>query len=1004
MIIVNELLFTLQKEKLLVDVHNPLYENLNNIKISGRIQTNSNQVEQGDIFACIKGYISDGHNFAAQTLVKGACLLIVDHKLSIPILQLVVTETRKATAIIARELFGHPTSKFDLIGVTGTNGKSTTSFILYQLFMELGCKTGLIGTLGYQIGRDYYPSDRTTPDILELNQIFSNMVSFGCEVVIMEVSSHAIALDRVYGLNFRVGVFTNLSHDHLDFHQTMEEYGQEKLKLFKMVEKANGVSIINLDDVWGRKIKTRINSKILGYQVLDSNTSQPQEQNLGALVTQNTLSSGKTIFNLQLARENYHIESPLSGVFNIYNLTAALLVLAEYYKHNFPRIVTLIKGIKPIPGRMQRIENQEHLEIYVDYAHSPEALEMVLKTAKEITNKRIICVFGCGGNRDHGKRTKMGRISIEHADLSIITSDNPRSENPADIIRDITEQFDFYDRYVIIQDRSIAIRSAILLAQKGDLVIVAGKGHETYQEIKGIKHFFDDVIEIKKALNYRAIKHKTEDLAVPIDILNWEKLLGYSIPNSFLNETTPLFTSISTDSRTIKNNSLFIALKGLFYDGADYVDEVINQDESIWCIISDPLQPRIEKNKIFVPNTITFYGAVAKKYLQLFATQRIVITGSTGKTTSKEILFNILSCKFKTFKSKGNENNQIGVPRNIFRLCPQDEYAIFEIGTNYPGEIDYLSNLLTPEYGLIISVNPSHLEGFHTITKIRQEKMSLLDHIQKIAIIPEYLRQEVDDQRYEKKNIYYFGTEVTADFRLIKSELRETGVFLSMQYQAGLCKDIILQEKNSSDFHINPGDSESQKRIFTLQTAFEGWVEILETKNFPTQVSIPFYSENITLAIAISRVLGISNEALAEGLQKELINDNRMEIVTTENHKILYDCYNANPTSMGAAITFWSNLEPNQPHYAILGEMRELGDQSSVYHAEITLQLENLKEKLEMVIIGIGEQALIFQPDYHFPSVNELIASSLLKEFKPFAIILIKGSNSLQLTKLKGII
>ena len=1029
-IVLNTILQALEKEKnahpptqasrgklctelppLLIDIHNPLQVNLDDFTISGNIKTNSKKVKEGDIFSCIKGFNVDGHAYANEVINKGAKILIVEEVLDQQITQILVSDTRKATAIIAKIMYDNPSEKFDLIGVTGTNGKTSTTMILEHLLQNIGYKTGLIGTLGYKIGDVFYPSEHTTPDIIELNEIFLKMSLDGCQIVIMEVSSHSLSLERVYGLNFKIGIFTNLSQDHLDFHQNMEEYGNAKLKLFKMVEANNGINIINTDDNFGKAIYENLNSRPNTYGI-----HKDRLDNFWMLGNI-SLSNDHTTFTLcsNKAGHTFEIHSLLIGKFNVYNLAGALIAFliiknktmealrttlnkSEHLEMNFP---TNQNTSFNIPGRMEKILNEKDVDIYLDYAHTPEALSLVLDAVREVTQKRIICVWGCGGNRDKEKRHLMSRISIEKADLSIITTDNPRFEIAADIIRDIVNPLSFTDPYIIISDRKEAIKAAINLAQKGDTVLIAGKGHETYQEIGAIKHHFDDKEEIVKW------KHECETLkdklAIPIDILNLEKLIDIKIENNVLANSSPLFTSISTDSRTTESQTLFFGIKGKQFNGADFINIVLNKSESNW-VITQKTDDKMQntKNTIFTSDPIGIYGKLAQKYLKLFGAKIIAITGSTGKTTTKEILYNILSTNYMTYKSYANENNNIGVPKNIFKMSPLYEYAIFEIGTSGIGEIANLANIIRADCGGIISINASHLKFLKTLEQVHNEKMSLIHHLKDFFVIPDkpllsYPHSHISSPTAKA---YTFGMSKDADFRIAASNIGQKGLNVKMKMK-------MKDQFNTAAGNLNP-------------------------VKYNTSIKVPFLIENISFAIAISKLLGINDDTINKGLQKELFLENRMEVVNSSKNTIIFDCYNANPCSMKAAIEYWKNTKPKKTHIAILGDMLELGKNEQQYHKEIGKILSKIRhtasqplsiEKTDIntgqkniLIIGIGMLAKYYKPDVLFENVdafiNELSHSGESKSSATFkqinkktlskSIILIKGSNSINLKKLKG--
>ena len=394
----------LKKENLLIDFISDIQnvqeqpEIILDTIIAGKICTDSKIVQDGDIFVCIKGFITDGHSYAPQAFEKGAKLLIVNDFLDLPINQIKVSESRKATAVIAKVLYDDPTAKFDLIGVTGTNGKTTTTYILEQLFkkqyeysrLPVFKTVGVIGTIGYKIGDDFYPSERTTPDIVELNEIFSKMIKAGCKIVIMEVSSHALALYRVYGLHFKYGIFTNLSQDHLDFHRNMLEYGNAKLTLFEMVQNNNGFSVVNIDDPFGHKIFKRITSNKAGFSICPACQMPVKDSNAEYWnISDIELSEAKSSFNLFfkneiLATKFDRISISLPGKFNIQNMTSALIVLFKYIQNsednifennevnqgkinkiysNFNTITGKVIEIQSASGRMEKIIYNKKVKI-----------------------------------------------------------------------------------------------------------------------------------------------------------------------------------------------------------------------------------------------------------------------------------------------------------------------------------------------------------------------------------------------------------------------------------------------------------------------------------------------------------------------------------------------------------------------------------------------------------------------------------------------------------------
>ncbi|MHC9335446.1 UDP-N-acetylmuramoyl-L-alanyl-D-glutamate--2,6-diaminopimelate ligase [Clostridium perfringens] len=448
------------------------------------IRYDNRKIEQGDAFVCVKGFKVDGHSFIGDAIKKGAKTLIVQEDVSVQedITIIKVRDTRKALAIMSSNYFGNPKDKLKIIGITGTNGKTTSAFIIKSILEKAGFMTGLIGTIANYIGNKKVDAVRTTPESYELHELFKNMVDAGVEYCVMEVSSHSLELDRVYGIQFEEGIFTNLTRDHLDFHKTFENYYNAKFKLF---ERSNH-SIINLDDPYGANIVKDIEERGLKTKV--STFSIEKESDFKAFEIKSHSNGSEFKVNLE-SIEEFSINIP--GEYNIYNSLGCIICA---YNLNIP-MDKIKEGLSDvvIPGRCELVAKEKNLpyRIIIDYAHTPDGLENILSTVKAFTKNRMISVFGCGGDRDKVKRPQMGKIGCELSDIAIITSDNPRSEEPMDIINDIVKPLN-YDNFVIEVNRKEAIRKAMNMALEGDVIVIAGKGHETYQILKDETIHFDE--------------------------------------------------------------------------------------------------------------------------------------------------------------------------------------------------------------------------------------------------------------------------------------------------------------------------------------------------------------------------------------------------------------------------------------------------------------------------------------------------------------------------------
>lgn len=462
-------------------------EDLNNIEVKG-IKYDSRQVKQGDLFVAIKGFKTDGHKFIKNALENGASAFIIEDKnyCSDEYPWVLVENSRIALADLSAVFFDHPSAKFLLIGVTGTNGKTTTTNLIAKIFEDQGHKVGLVGTIHNRIGQKILPVERTTPEASDLQELFAQMAAEGVSCVVMEVSSHALDLARVKGCQFDIAVFTNLTQDHLDYHQSMEEYFKAKAKLFTGLGRENSknyrkVAVINGDDTWGQKLLSEITAEKISYGM--ENDVNFKAENI--IITSTGVSYRVNDNNITLQ---------LTGKFNVYNSLAALAV-AHSQGIPLEQAIKSLENVSGIPGRFQLVEGTQDFAVIVDYAHTPDSLINILTTAREFAQGRIITVFGCGGDRDRTKRPLMGKAAAQYSDFTIITSDNPRTEDPEKIIEDIlpgVKEIVGPEKYQVITDRKEAIKEALKMAQKDDIILIAGKGHETYQEINGVKYPFDD--------------------------------------------------------------------------------------------------------------------------------------------------------------------------------------------------------------------------------------------------------------------------------------------------------------------------------------------------------------------------------------------------------------------------------------------------------------------------------------------------------------------------------
>ncbi len=475
----------------------------------------SRKASPGAVFVAVRGFHSDGHQFISQAVRQGAAAVVAEEQARIdvpdgtPVVR--VPDSRRALARLAARFYEYPSRRLALAGITGTNGKTTTSYLVRSIIEAAGHTAGLIGTIDYRIGNTVYPAPNTTPESLDLQRLLAEMAGRGVNYCVMEVSSHALALGRTDGCEFRAAAFTNLTQDHLDFHETMEAYFQAKLLLFSGLA-PDAAAIVNKDDARAGDIIANTRARVVTFglsQQADIRPASPVDHGLGGLAFAASTPAGAI-----------NIESPLVGRHNIYNiLTAIGMGLAL----GFPRdaVAAGISTMKAVPGRMEQVDAGQPFGVFVDYAHTEDALIRLLEAVREVAAKRVITVFGCGGDRDRAKRPRMGAAALAGSDIVIVTSDNPRTEDPLAIIAEIERGMDSGHKvsgpetfaaqggptpYLVIPDRAEAIDTAVSLAALGDIVVLAGKGHEDYQIVGIAKHHFDDREQARMAIAKHSAK------------------------------------------------------------------------------------------------------------------------------------------------------------------------------------------------------------------------------------------------------------------------------------------------------------------------------------------------------------------------------------------------------------------------------------------------------------------------------------------------------------------
>jgi murE/murF fusion protein len=888
-----------------------LLKNVEPIHIAGHYSGNvsiicydSRHCEKKSLFVAIPGLKVDGHNYITEAVSRGARFIVHERDYSPPsgITAIKVSDSRRVLGILGRNFYRDPSSRLYLIGVMGTNGKTTVTYLLESILKAAGCPVGVMGTVNYRFGEKVLPAPKTTPESYDMQKILRSMVDEGITHVIAEISSHAVDLKRVDDCSFDMGIFTNLSRDHLDYHGTMDNYFLAKKRFFDDVLPSGGkrrkFMIVNGDDPWGQRllkeVRTGVPSRTFGIEARCDMTADPFALSLEGIKA-----------CLRIEGSVFRANSPLIGKFNLYNiLAAAMAALSLNIPEKFIR--TGVKKLKKVPGRLEKISKSNEPWVFVDYAHTDDALRRVLQNLSVFRKRKIITVFGCGGDRDRGKRPLMGHAAASLSDLTIVTSDNPRTENPLAIIGEIEKGIreisikkhtpEALSRgtneksYVVIPDRKKAIEKALSFSEPSDIVLIAGKGHENYQIIGEARIPFDDRKIAKAALKNRQT----------LPILHGYEILSATGGILIQGDPAGSFHGISTDSRQITQGSLFIPLKGERYDGHDFLDAALRNGATGILIQKESEKKRLTWDEhvtiIVVEDTLRALGDIAHYWRKKFTASVVAITGSSGKTTTKEMIAGIAGLMKNVIKAQGNFNNLVGVPVTLLNLRDQHDVMILEMGTNSRGEIERLTRIADPDIGVITNIGPAHLEGLKSIGGVREEKCDLFRNMATsgIAII------NLDDESIRASNQIWHGKRIT--------------------FGLGQEADV-----SAEDMRKRGGKGIS----FTLRIAGK-------RQKIHLSATGEHNIYNALAAAASSWALGIDHAIICQGLMTFKPISGRMEICQLKNGAfIINDTYNANPASVREALKTLKYLRGSHSSTVIHGDMLELGDQAYEMHESI---------------------------------------------------------------------
>ncbi len=853
----------------------------------------SSDCKKNNIFFAIKGSNSDGSKYIKEAIKKGARTIISNNNfqgIKDQVLFIKSDKPRELLSKLSSKIYSQKPKK--LVAVTGTNGKSSIADFYSQILRLNKIKVASIGTLGIKTDSFNLKTENTTLDPIYLNKQLQKLKKLNIDSVILEASSHGLRQNRLNGLKFRTGIFTNLSRDHLDYHKSYKNYLESKLILFKKLLQKNASIITDTDIPQYKKIKSiakKNNYRICtigklknDLKIIDHHYRDDQQ-------------------SLKIKHKNkiYQTKLNLIGKIQIKNVLMAMLA-AEKNNINFDKIIKVISKIKNVSGRLEKIGSlKNNSKVILDYAHTPEALFCSLKNLKEqFKNKKISIVFGCGGNRDKAKRPQMGKIANHFCNKIYLTDDNPRFENPKKIRSEIKKKIKKNKLYEF-SNREKAISNAIKNLSAGEILLVAGRGHETNQDFGSFSKKFSD-----KKIIEKNIKNKNKSLSY-----NWK----INILNEEINNKININSKIrkaSIDTKTLKKNDIFFAIKGKKNNGNSFVKEAFKKGASYSVLNKFNKSTKISK-QILVKDTLKFLTNLSIKMRNVSTATFIAITGSCGKTSLKELLVNVFNKSFKLSYSPKSYNNKYGVPLSLFNIKENDVFDIFEVGMDRFGEIDYLTKIIRPDLGVITNISYAHVKNFKNLREIAKAKSEIINNI----ITGGSIILNADD--------YFFNFHKKL---AKKKKLKVFSFSLNKKNTNAYIKNIIkMKNKYLITFVIN-----NKRKSFYANSIFES-----NLKNILATLCI------ISVFVDISNI----NKNIFYNIK---IPSGRGDITNikygSKKIKFVDESYNANPLSVESAIKNFDSIKDGKgKKNVILGDMLELGKHSKKLHEKLANTINSSK-------------------------------------------------------------
>ncbi len=850
------------------------------------ISFNSKDIKKDNIFFAIKGNNFDGNKFISTAIKKGSKIIISEKRITNFQKKILFIHTKNIRKLLAEIAFKiHKNKPNNLIAVTGTNGKSSVSDFYFQLLNLNKIKVASIGTLGVKSKNIRRNLQNTTIDPIRMGQILSKLKSQKINNVIMEASSHGLTQHRLDGLKFSSGIFTNLSQDHLDYHKNFKDYFKAKQYLFENLigKKGNVITDETLPEF--KRIKKIAISKKLKLQVLNNSKNQFQ-------ILSHSYRGEKQILKIRYYNLTREINLNLIGKIQLKNILMAIIA-AKNSNISLIKILNVLSQLKPIDGRLEKIGKiKNRSKVILDYAHTPDALRICLSNLKEqFPNKKIILLFGCGGNRDQNKRFKMGKIACDYSNEIYLTDDNPRFEDPRKIRDDIKKGI---QNTLIkeIPDRKKAISEAIKNLNTGDILLVAGKGHEKTQDFGKRKIYFSD-----KKIILDCIKLKNTSLSKNFKINIIKEL-------SKIKNKIPLVKAVKAriNSKEVNKNDIFFAIKGKKNDGNKYIGEAFKNKASL--VVVNKVQNKFNsKRQIKVRNTLKFMTEISKIFRQNIDTNIIAITGSCGKTTLKELLGNVLGKISSVSISPKSYNNKFGVPLSLLNLKHSDEFGVLEVGMDKKGEIDNLTNIIKPNVGLITNINYAHAKNFKNIKQIALAKAEIIKNI-----LPNgFVILNADDSFFKLHKKIAENNNINVISFGIKSKKANVKLFNIKKVKKAFKIKVKLNDK----FKYFIISNNFQSNIYNILSALS---------------VISIYKD----------VLKLNEKIFLDFRSPAGRGDHSTIKIGNKKINLIDESYNSNPLSLKSALKNYDNIDTKKYRkYLLLGDMMELGSHSKKLHQSI---------------------------------------------------------------------